>query len=215
MSFNTLINAIERGNLVEVIRYSRFNDISTENHALNYACSSGQLDIVKYFLEKKYDISQQEYYAFRLACEYNKINIVNYLLSVLDIKKIRPVVNYSLAECCNRHHIELAKILLEHGADVDARDNDPIKCACYKGNLELVKLLLEHGANIKLNDYAPFRYACDSGNLKLVKLLIEENGVVLNNLKHNLLTFVLYKTKKHIADYLNKRLLIEKINEIN
>lgn len=47
--------------------------------------------------------------------------------------------------------LELVKLLLENGADVDevnSIDSTPLNIAAQIGNLELVKLLLEKGANV-------------------------------------------------------------------
>lgn len=47
--------------------------------------------------------------------------------------------------------LELVKLLLENGADVDEVnfiDSTPLNIAAQIGNLELVKLLLEKGANV-------------------------------------------------------------------
>jgi ankyrin repeat protein len=45
--------------------------------------------------------------------------------------------------------LEVVRLLLEHGADVEAKDNDgetALQVAAYKGHDEVVELLREHGA---------------------------------------------------------------------
>ena len=50
---------------------------------------------------------------------------------------------------------DVAKFLLEHGADADAKDNDDstaLHAASYYGGVKAVQLMLEHGANIHAQD---------------------------------------------------------------
>ena len=47
--------------------------------------------------------------------------------------------------------LDVVKILLEHGADLDAKDNDystPLLLASYFGSVEGTQVMFEHGANI-------------------------------------------------------------------
>jgi ankyrin repeat protein len=47
-------------------------------------------------------------------------------------------------------HLEIVKLLLEHGADVNAKTayETALHLAAEKGHLEIVKFLLEHGADV-------------------------------------------------------------------
>ena len=53
-------------------------------------------------------------------------------------------------------HLEAVKLLLENGADVNAKeegeDLTALHLASYEGHLEIVKLLLENGANVNAQD---------------------------------------------------------------
>jgi ankyrin repeat protein len=52
-------------------------------------------------------------------------------------------------------HLEVVKLLLEKGADIEHKDNDgrtPLCVAAYNGHLEVVRLLLEKGADIEHKD---------------------------------------------------------------
>ena len=48
-------------------------------------------------------------------------------------------------------HIDIVRILLEHGADADAHNKfglTVLTSASYKGHTEIVQILLEYGANV-------------------------------------------------------------------
>jgi ankyrin repeat protein len=50
------------------------------------------------------------------------------------------------------HGVGIVRLLLEHGADVNAREKNlftPLHSAAFKGRLEIAQLLLDHGANAK------------------------------------------------------------------
>jgi len=49
-----------------------------------------------------------------------------------------------------RGHADVVKVLLESGADPDAKNNGghtPLHAAAYRGHLNVASLLLEHGAD--------------------------------------------------------------------
>jgi cytohesin len=83
---------------------------------------------------------------------------------------------------------EIAKLLLEHGADPNIQDNNgrtPLHWAAWKGHLEVVELLLEHGADPNVQDYGgmtPLHYAA-TGHLEVVELLLEHGADP--NIKNN------------------------------
>ncbi len=52
-------------------------------------------------------------------------------------------------------HVDIARLLLKHGADMNSRDNSrntPLHLASEYGHLETVRLLVERGANIDAED---------------------------------------------------------------
>jgi hypothetical protein len=75
----------------------------------------------------------------------------------------------------------IAKILIDHGAQVDATDFDdpetPLQTAVKRGNANLVSLLLEKGALADLAGIGegspPLHLAAEDGNLELVRLLVD------------------------------------------
>lgn len=76
-----------------------------------------------------------------------------------------------------RNQPAAVKLLLQHGAEVDANspEGPALLSACYKGNLELTNLLISYKANVNaMNDSgtSALMYAALSGNVDLVKLLV-------------------------------------------
>ncbi len=80
--------------------------------------------------------------------------------------------------------VEAAKVLLKHGADLNARNgegNTPLYVAVHQESLELTVLLLEKGADPNARNefgYSPLRQSCRWGNLDVVKLLLEKGADV-------------------------------------
>ncbi|KAF4584382.1 ankyrin repeat-containing protein [Ophiocordyceps camponoti-floridani] len=77
----------------------------------------------------------------------------------------------------------LASALLDHGADVDARNwtgDTPLMIAAELGDEAMVSLLLDHGANIEKKSWqghTPLKIATRQGNEQVVRLLVERGAV--------------------------------------
>lgn len=90
----------------------------------------------------------------------------------------------------NSGHIEIVKLLIEKGSDINKRTyagdsrirETPLEIAAYKNNYEIAKLLLDSGANIEgsgQNFFWPLYSASKIGNIKLIQLFIK-SGANLN-----------------------------------
>ena len=75
-------------------------------------------------------------------------------------------------------HLEIVQLLLDHGADIHAQDDDPICWASRYGHLEIVQLLLDHGADVHACDDYPLRWASYNGHLEIVQLLLDHGANV-------------------------------------
>jgi hypothetical protein len=77
-------------------------------------------------------------------------------------------------------HAEVAHVLLQHNADVNARSAHyfewtPLHFASSKGHVKVVQLLLEHGADINAQSTShstPLKFASLNGRLEVVRLLL-------------------------------------------
>jgi len=92
-----------------------------------------------------------------------------------------------LHEAVLNKHIDVAKFLLDKGAEIDARDEDgetALGVAADDGNVRIARLLVSRGANINVKNSCgdtPLTEASEEGNLDVVKLLIS-SGANINSL---------------------------------
>lgn len=93
-----------------------------------------------------------------------------------------------LATAALMGHTEIVALLLEHGADINARSQDggtPLHAAAFLGHAETVKLLLEKGADTTLRsnmggtpvDGAKLNWMITKGILAMLKLEVDEAEV--------------------------------------
>ena len=79
-------------------------------------------------------------------------------------------------------HVESSRVLLEHGANVNAHDHDawtPLHYASLWGHLRVAQLLLEHKAISDArnkDDDTPLLLASGSGHLEIVRLLLDHGA---------------------------------------
>jgi len=78
-----------------------------------------------------------------------------------------------------RGHAEVARLLVDYGADLTAQDDDgwtPLHFAVQEGSVDLVRFLIEHGANAESQDEdgsTMLHFAVQRGNLDITRLLVE------------------------------------------
>ncbi len=133
---------------VDINATSQLNNLS----ALQYAIESGDIKSVKLLLENGADININ-YDAYG-----NKKRL---LIDVIREKKL-----------------EIAKLLIKHGIELDMMDPNHYSAMIYAINEEyvsVVKALLEKGANIQPDEkwsFSPLGFALQSGNTEIISLLI-------------------------------------------
>lgn len=80
-----------------------------------------------------------------------------------------------------RGHLEVARFLLEHGADINHANNTgqtSLHLAAAEGHSEMARLLLEHGANLNAQDMklrTPMHYGIQGGHMATTRLLLQHS----------------------------------------
>lgn len=97
----------------------------------------------------------------------------------------------SLAAAASGGHTDMVRQLIDHGADVDARDRSgqtPLHLAASQDQSEIVRLLLDGGADIDAPElqhgYRPLHLAASSGSVAVTELLVRR-GADLDALTHH------------------------------
>ncbi|CAC5359852.1 unnamed protein product [Mytilus coruscus] len=163
------------------------------NIPLHLACIKGQLKIVKDLVNNNSFIditNNEELSPFFYACENGFFNVAEYLLHYMA-KGIRVNEKYRrrnkrcvLHVVCANDYTNLAKLLLEHNAEVNVKDENgytPLHLACYKGNFETVSALLNYNANVNAVDLfgaTSVYIACSGNHERILKLLLQNKAVV-------------------------------------
>jgi len=109
-------------------------------------------------------------------------------------------------------HLETARILLQHGADVlavsrNAMVNYPLHAAVAGNHTGMVALLLDNGADVNKQQHGgwtPLHGAVNSGNLEMVKLLAESGADInaANDAGVTVLSIAIEKEHLAVIEYL-------------
>ena len=59
-----------------------------------------------------------------------------------------------------------------------AKDESPLMMAAIKGHLDLARKLIERGADVNKSGWAPLHYAASSGHLEMMNLLLEKHAYI-------------------------------------
>ena len=120
--------------------------------------------------------------ALSIAVKNNDINQTQTLLAKgVDVNagEIPPLLEASLTG-----HIEIVRMLLEKGAQVDREDRQgvtPLYGAAGKGHVEVARLLIQRGADInhstKKGD-TPLLFAAFANHIEIVRMLLEKGACV-------------------------------------
>ncbi len=94
-----------------------------------------------------------------------------------DLQDITP-----LHLAAETNSIDIARLLIDSGADIEAKDNDgltPMHWAAETNSLDLVRLLIDRGADIEAKDndgLTPMHLAGETNSLDVVRLLIDRGA---------------------------------------
>jgi len=150
---------------------------------LYWACSKGHAEITRLLLDRgaKLEVKNDYGTALYWACEHGHVEIARILLEAgarVNFPKASALL--PLSGACKSKDPYLVRLLLDHGADVNARDypclNSPLHFVC---TAEIARLLLDAGADINArnkSDDAPIHTAAHAARTDVVQFFVN-NGV--------------------------------------
>ena len=200
---------IENGADVNAIEISQS---SVSGHtALTYASGLGHFEAAKLLIEKGANIhvvNEHDRSAIHYAVLIQNFRLVNLLVEKgADLKAVYHVSQWDFLI-----NIDLAKLLIKNGININATDTKGKSALDYAKTAEIKALLIKHGAkpgaefvNTRLN--SEIIEAATKGNLQKVKQLIE-NLADVNALNKNGYTALMFASLNGHTDIV--KLLIEK-----
>jgi len=146
---------------------------------LNFACIEGDTKMALFLLEHGLTPNSGGEYSSPIdeAAEYGNAGVVRLLLQ--HGAKVGPrsqgarALWLALAES----HFDSAKLLLQYGSAVNAKEDSPLtEAASQDDSVEIVRELLKRGADVNADKDAPLFAACESCDEDLVEMLLEHGA---------------------------------------
>ncbi|XP_070768544.1 B-cell lymphoma 3 protein homolog [Enoplosus armatus] len=153
--------------------------------------------------------------ALHLCCEYDQRDCLSVVLSCSSSSTCLEIKNYEglspLHLAVLRGHKDLARMLLDAGADINAMDiksgQSPLMHAVESNNADMVHFLIESGSDVNSQSYSgntALHSACGRGQVDTVRLLLKNGADSSLKNYHNDTPVMVAKNKK-IADVLRGR----------
>lgn len=166
--FSPIIFAITRHRRLDIVELLlKYGSVKEgESSALQYACSSGHLDIVNFFLKRgadMYKLNEVGANLLHLAAESGNVEIVKMFIDKFDLKATdkdgKTALNYAAIAgyefSCDKE--DVTQLLIDRGANIHAKFSNKfdgnlnvLQHACRYGCGEGAKILLENGADVKI-----------------------------------------------------------------
>ena len=176
-------NAASKGNL-DLVKYLVEKGAKIGFDAVSSAAFNGDLDLLEYLLSKGAEIGD----AVSIAAENNNLDLVKYLLSK------GAEIGDAVSNAAESGNLDLVEYLVEKGGKIS---DDAVLHAASIGNLDIIKYLLSKGKKIDMEYVVDS--AAGSNNLKVIKYLVEEKGGPISDYA---VYWALAKNRNDIARYL-------------
>jgi uncharacterized protein len=157
--------------------------IKKKNLDIFEVTSLGHLDLLESFLRDTSTVNSKSsdgFTALHFACFFGQPEAVRLLIAAgghVNVVAANPMQVMPLHSAASALNLEAARLLLEHGASVNARQHGgwaPIHAAAQNGDRAMVELLLHHHADPKLSNddgKTPAIIAREKGHNEIAALL--------------------------------------------
>ena len=156
------------------------------------ACKEGNLDKVKKFIKKGYDVNKISKRSFppktplMYAAGEGRFDIVKYLIDHgADVSKKDDHKRTALHYAIERGDLKVVEVLLSKGAEIDVEDRyhrTPLLLAAGRGHNDISLCLVDHGADVNKKNEGPRRtalhYASERGDLEVVEALLSKDAEI-------------------------------------
>ena len=155
--------------------------------------------------------------ALHVAIKKSDITKIKELIEKGLYINIRAEYNYSPIEfACMNNKVAEAEILLENGVNIE--NQDLLHIVCSLGNIEMVKLLIKYGCNVNEIDFdgrVPAHLAIKENHLECLKILYSNNANFdIRSYKNStILSYAVGEGKLEIVKYLLKIGMSKYIND--
>ena len=158
---------------------------------LHYACKEGNVNLVRTLIEHKADITaknNQSNMPVHIAVKYDREEVILALITEFGCDtNIAGSNGWTLLHyACKEGNVNLVRTLIEHKADITAKNNQsnmPVHIAVkYDREEVILALITEFGCDTNIADFKGWtllHYACKAGNVSLVQTLIEHKADIL------------------------------------
>ncbi len=181
-------------------------DQETKNDGLILACEKGNLNIVKFLLQRGADIHADNYYDARERyIRTGDYSDIDNLLFISEIVNSKHLGDMPLIKAVKNNHYYLVDFLLQNGADIHAQDNLALIKAIHENNLQMIKLLFSHGINIGDNLVDPLNVAILTESVLPIIEFLVENGADLHYENDIILDSALLMGDLRVIDYLVRK----------
>ena len=167
---------------------------------------------IEVLLNKGFDpntVNEEGVPALILAAQRKSFNAIAVLVKdkKTNLNVISKESENTLMLAAIQNQIDLAKLLIEQGAEVNKPGWTPLHYAATKGHIDIMRLLIEHSAYLDAespNGTTALMMAAYYGTPQAVKLLLEEGAdpLLKNKLGLSAMDFAKQSTHKDSQDYI-------------
>uniref|UniRef100_A0A3Q2XF26 Si:ch211-272n13.3 n=1 Tax=Hippocampus comes TaxID=109280 RepID=A0A3Q2XF26_HIPCM len=177
-----------QGDMVKLEHFTKKKDILKSNlscyrTALHLACARGNVEVVRFLMEKKAQINlcdNQNKSALIKAVQEQHDLCANILLeNKADPNLVDTDGNAALHLASSIPLMSTVILLVKHGADINIKNLEgvsPLTVAVQEDQVEVAEFLLKKGANVNILDRhrrSPLMIAAGNGHFDMVRLLLK------------------------------------------